>query len=343
MFINTEKTVNLFTSPKYAVIKPIIETIAQTLPHIGIAAYPDKKGISIRTKLLTNEKVFNNLKLKKAPRELMPKLAQFASKNVLFFMSGVDLYEKYKHTKRFLSQMNPQFSLLFEGVLRAKFRELFGENFDFETQFLSLMHSQYAIIIDFKDDLYPFLQFTYLTKFGSVDTNQTLTDFHDAVRSAQSRFTTKVEEVELPDGNIRKELVAVDKEEISIQKINFEGGTYFTIDNEIPDKKFSYGIVDDYLTFSTHEGGMKSILSNKNQTHPNLSENEDFRDSVLFQFSPAESYGFVNFSKLGSALEFLSEKSSPIGNFLKSIIRTATFARKVIPGEVILSAILFAR
>ena len=342
-YVNSKKFINLTSySPKYTMFKPILDTIAQTLPTIGIAVSADKKGLIVQTKLLS-ENTFSPPDIKIDPTKTMPLMAQYASKDILFFMNGVDLFNKYNDTKKFLSKINPQFSLIFDGLLRARFKELFGDDFDFEEQFISLMHGKYAALIDFEDDLYPFIHFTFLTEFGNKNPEKDLSELHEAIKTAQSQFTTKTEEIELPDGTKRKELVSVTKEEISIEKVTLQEDSYFTVSDSESKKKFSYGFLDNYFIFSTHEDGIKSVLSNKNQTHPNLSENEDFRESVLFQFSPSNSYGFINSTKLRSTIEYLSEQPVKIASLLKGNFRTVVFARKVYENVVLIKTLFFAR
>lgn len=343
IYVNTKKFINIASySPKYATFKPILDTVAQTLPTIGMTVVANEKGIVLQSKFLSQNN-FQLVNAKDDPIKNMPILAQYASKDILFFTNGSDLFNKYKETKEFLSKINPQFSLIFDGLLRAKFKELFGENFDFEKQFISFMHGKYAILIDFEDDLYPFMHFTFLTEFGGEETEKILSEFHEAIKTAQSQFTTKVEEITLPDGTIRKELVSVNKDDISIETIQHQNDKYFTVNNGEAQKKFSYGFIDDYFIFSTHEDGIRSVLSNKNQTHPNLSENEDFRESILFQFSPSHSYGFINASKLVSSIEYLSEKPVKMTSLLKENFRTAVFARKVLQDMIIVKTIFFSR
>ena len=90
------------------------------------------------------------------------------------------------------------------------------------------MHGQYAILIDFEDVLYPFLDFTLITGFGNADVDQNLNRLNDAIHFAQSHFASKVEKVTLPDGTMREELIAIEPEKIPIQKVDFENMEYFT-------------------------------------------------------------------------------------------------------------------
>ena len=135
----------------------------------------------------------------------------------------------------------------------------------------------------------------------------------------------------------------MEKEEIAIEKIYFQEDSYFTVSDTDSKKKFTYGFIDNYFVFSTHEDGIKSVLSNKNQTHPNLSENEDFRESILFQFSPSNSYGFVNSAKLGSTIEYLSEQPIKFASFMKENFRTTIFARKVLENVILVKTLFFPR
>lgn len=335
----------LARSDQFAKYQPLFEAFSQTIPATGITMNLEEKGLMVESKFLTHEGVFSEREIRKSENHVIPDLSKYAPNDVLFFVNGSDLYVKYLHTKNFLSDLNQQFPVIFDGILRAQSREIFGEEFDFEKDFLAKMRGQYAFLIDFEDTLYPFLDFTFLTGFGGTDKEQDLSHFHEAIHFAQTRFTPKIEKIELADGTIREELVSAKPEEVPIRKVEFEGREYFTAQNPVSDKKFSYGFIDKYFVFSTHESGIKSVISVAEKKSSNLAKNVDFRDSVLFRFSPSESYGFVNFTKMVRGLELLTKLDSDSlwGRFWKSNIRNVTFARKVFPGEVFIKAIFFAR
>lgn len=346
IYFNTEKLKTvLLPSEKFKQYQPMFEAFSITIPRVGMVMNVDKKGLVFESKFETHKSVFSPNEVQKAPNKTIPELAKYSPKNTLFFINGSDLYAKYLHTKSFLSELNEQFPIIFDGVLRAQSREIFGEEFDFENDFLAKMRGQYAFLIDFENSLYPFLDFTFLSGFGGVDKEQNLSQFHEAIHYAQTRFAPKMQTVELPDGTEREELISAQPEEVPIRKVEYENQEYFTAQNLSSDKKFSYGFVGNNFVFSTHEDGIKSVISVSEKTRSNLAENSDFRDSVLFRFSPSESYGFINFSKLVSGIELLSQQKSESfwAQLLKLNIRNITFARKVFPGEVFFKAIIFAR
>ncbi|MCF7830923.1 DUF3352 domain-containing protein [Candidatus Gracilibacteria bacterium] len=346
LFIDSEKLVDLLASAEsFSARKPLLEAFSQTLPALGIRAKLKNKGLFLQGKVLSEEGVFQEREISRSDN-LMPQLAQFAPRDTLFFMNGSDLYEKYLHTKDFLEAFHPQFSLIFDGLLRANSRQLFGEKFDFEQDFLALMHGQYAVILDFQNALEPFVNFTLITGFGSPDNEQNLSQIKDVIHFAQGQFSAEVKEIELPDGTTREELVATDTKNIPIEKVDYQGQTYFTVQNKSAQgKEFSYAFAEGYFIFSTHEQGIISVLSaylNKDS----LAENEDFRKSVLFGFSPSESYGFFNFAKFSAALELLysgDQRGDLLSEFLRTNLRNLSFARKVFPTEIFWTGQLFGR
>jgi len=347
LFADTQKALDiLLMSGNLQAQKPMMEVLSQTLPALGVRAKLDKTGIQLDSKILTREGVFAGKRVERGENKTLPELAQFASQNALFFMNGADIHAKYLHTKEFLSSFHPQFAVVFDGVLRGLSRQIFGEKFDFEKDFLSQMHGQYALILDFPDVLSPFVNFTLITGFGEGDTEQNISHLHDALRFAQGQFSAESREVKLPDGSMREELVAVPSQELPIKKKEFNGATYFTFDSPSDqNKKFSYGFLEGYFIFSTHEDGLKSVISAYGGE--NLAKNQDFRDSVLFRFSPSESYGFLNYTKLSSVFELLgadkTEENTVWSFFAHANVRNLVFARKVFPSEIFWTAILFKR
>lgn len=348
VYFSSEKFVNVVEqqNPEY---KPLFDVVSQTLPAGMMSMREEKGNMALHMNIHTVEGVFASNRKEKRPRQTLPALAQFAPKDVLFFMNGIDIAYKYEHTKTFLSQFHPQFALLFEGIMRAESSRLLGDDFDFEKDFLSHLSGQYATIVHG----FPQPYMTLVSDVRVVDRDEVLSQFHKAVHQAQTQFSTKTQVVELPDGTTREELVALDPREVSIEKKEFEGIEYFVAQSVSAEQQFSYGIVENYFVFSSHEEGLQSVIASYKGLGEHLGENADFRESVLFGFSPSESYGFVHLAgwrEMFQSLQGLlsetegevSDSSGMITSFLEGA-RTATFARKVYPNQVIVDMLLFAR
>ena len=333
---------------------PFLKALSNTIPAGGITLAVEKDGLNLSSKFLTTKGVFSKNLLKKTPKEIIPELAKYAPQDVLFFMNGYDLPAKYQHTKSFLQKTNPQLALIFEGILRAEFKKLLGENFDFQTDFLEKTHGQYALIFNFAEDsAEPFTYFTLITKFAegtSAENNELL---QKIIKDAQQLYSTKIAEKKLPDGTIRQELVLADPDEIKIVENSANSWKYFTAETEtndesaLPQQKFSYGFINNFLVFSNHEQGVKDAFSAFTEKI-NLTQNEDFRESVLFKFPASESYGFVNTNKLAKLKKISrdlnndEETSLNFAGFWKKF-RNISFARKTFSDYSILQAIFKQR
>ena len=298
-----------FLGEKYIAQEPLFRALSDTVPALGITLNLEKDRTLIDAKFVTTDGVFSAEQLKNTPNELLPQMAQFSPRDTFFFMNGNDLYAKFLHTRSFLSDLHPQFSVVFDGLLRAEFRNIFGPEFDFEKDFLSQMRGQYALIFDFEDAASPTPYFTLVTGFGNADTEANLETLHHVIRSAQSQVATEIVEKKLADGSTREELVAVDPRSVEIRKKQEEEHTYFTATSPANEganstRKFSYGFLDGQLIFSSHERGVANIMRAFDTENGNLAQNEDFRQSVLFDFASAESFGYVNFSKLRTLIDF---------------------------------------
>jgi hypothetical protein len=342
-----------FLGEKYVAQEPLFRALADTIPSVGITLNLEKDRTLIDAKFVTKEGVFSAEQLRNTPNELLPQMAQFSPRDTLFFMNGNDLYAKFLHTREFLSDLHPQFSVVFDGLLRAEFRNIFGSEFDFEKDFLSQMHNQYALIFDFEDTASPLPYFTLITGFGSADMEKNAQILHHVIRSAQSRVATEIVEKKLADGSIREELVAVDPQTVEIRKKTEDENTYFTATSPengtaSSTRKFSYGFLDGQLIFSSHERGVANIMHAFNTENANLSQNEDFRQSVLFDFASAESFGYINFSKLRNMLDLsqsLIAGDTPETNWSSLVqpFRNFSFSRKSSPRATYFSGVLRRR
>ncbi len=342
-----------FLGEKYIAQEPLLRAIADTIPAMGITINLEKDRTLLDAKFVTKESVFSAEQLRNTPNELLPQMAQFSPRDTLFFMNGNDLYSKFLHTRNFLSELHPQFAVVFDGLLRAEFRDIFGPEFNFEEDFLSQMHGQYALIFDFEDATSPTPHFTLVTGFGGADMEKNAQTLHHVIRSAQSQVATEIVEKKLADGSVREELVAIDPRAVEIRKKLENEHTYFTATSPSSNvatstRKFSYGFMDGQLIFSSHERGVANVMRAFSTENSNLARNEDFRQSVLFDFAAAESFGYINFNKLRSLLDFsqtliAGDEQTTSWSSLFQPFRNVSFSRKSSPHATYFSGVLRRR
>lgn len=326
---------------------PLLQAFSRMIPSAGFSIDPEQGSVRILTKFLTHPGIHNTQEIQKTPGQTLPEISLYSPQAPLFFINGAEIYSQYQHTRDFLASLHPQFSAVFEGLIRAQSGRIFGQDFDFDADFLAHMHGQYGIILDFENDLFPFVSFTFVTGYGGADIEQNLSRLHSAIRHAQGHFVPTVETVELPDGTERRELVAVRPEDIPIRVVESEAGTYYTAESDREGEKFSYGFLGNRLVFSSHEVGLQKVYNAFTNPDVSLNANEDFRSSVLWRYAPSQSYGAVQISKLLPALDLLwpedPEHPRTMISLLGEALRSATFARRSAEGAVYWQVTLFGR
>lgn len=321
------------------------QAMAEAVPALGLSLVEQDDFVQLYSKALTHDGIFFQETVARDQAEIIPELVQFVPHDTAFFINGINLPEKYNQLKVFLTELNPQYEIIFSGLIRAQVRELFGRDFDLQKDLLSKMHGQYALILDWDRDGVSAPYLTFLTGFGGRDKEQSLSDLHTAIHKVQSRFVPEIQEVELPDGTVRRELVSQDPDEIPIRKVEFaQNEYYYTTDLDNTDKKFAYGLLGEVFMFSSHEKGLQRILAAKQGETPSLAQQQQFRESVMFRFSPSESYGFLKmtrFTEMPLAQNILSAEQSPMLDLILSSLSDVTFSRKVYPGEIFWSALFW--
>ena len=346
-FVNIPQIVDdLGDSPEVKSQKPLYEAFSKSILGLAIGGRSKPDGISFNAKFLTHEGVFHKDFLELSSPEIVPRLARNVPNDIQFFMNGIDMYAKYNHTKSFLSSLHPQFSVIFEGLLRAQSRRFFGEGFDFEKQLLSKMHGQYAWFYDRTDD--ENRDFGFISRFGGNDKEQTLSDFQEGIRRVQARFAPVLEEVELPDGTIRQEFVSLTAEEIGVDEISVGKYKFFSVMNPVSGGKIVYGFLDDNFLLATSQALVSEIVKATDSDQGALSDNVDFRKSIISHYPPSESYGFMGTKELISFFNLIrseatSETLPVFMEFLNKQFRNVTFARRVYPTEVFFFITLFQR
>lgn len=319
-------------------LAPFARGLGRSTPQLALALSVKDQTLQGDAKLITDQAVFDpNQVTTKPSNQTIPDLAYLTPKNVLFFQNGHNLYAKYQHTKNYLNELDPQLSLVFEGLIRAQAETWFGTDFDFETEFLELIQGPYAFVLDFSQGL----EIGFVTQLGQEQDPESLKTL---IQKAQARFTPVTESVELPDGTTREELVAQDPANLPIIESEINGHQYYNAQATDGQVNFSYAQVGDYWVMANRANLIRKIINVKQDQTNSLAFNQDFRQSVLYDFSTAEVYGFLNGAKLNQLDLYWQEISTaPTPTWLKTFgdWRNLVFAKSVFPEAIFFKLRLF--
>lgn len=332
-------------APNLAVYQPLITAFGQAIPTLGLTAKSiDESILKLNAQFQLAMTQPADTLTPALKNTTIPDLAHFAPNQVMFFLNGQELYGRYQHTKNFLKELNPQFELIFDGLIRAQVERWLGETADLEKDLLAKIQGPYAIMLDYNEGI----DWLFITESQVGET------LENQIRTAQGRFAPKVETVELPDGTIREELVAAPPEAIKINEVTHQGWTYsVTQSASLNQGELAFLQQGKYFLIASNRDLLESALEAKKSDTASLANNNDFRQAVLYRLGQAESFGFINVNKLKKAIEPLSE--TPLESsedeaeaafawwqeILRLPLRNIIFSRRVEAESVMVNWLLF--
>jgi len=358
-YIDHTKALSWISSTEYESYFPVLEALAKNIPASAGSFSFKENELLFSGRAISSEKIFLSRRLENTiTKGSIPPLAMYAPKDTKFFVTGVGLREKYEHTKGFLHELDPQFALIFESAIRAKTKEVFGEEFDFEKNFLSKTEGNYALIFDREAD-FPFLRFSLITGIKRKELETNMENFKNEIKTLQGKFTPKVQEVKLLDGSTREEIVAMPKEEVVLEEEVINGTSLWkTKVNGDKQKNLSFVFLNQNLGISLYDSALKKIILNE-KNGENFEKNENFVKSVFFYFPPAETYGFWKFQKSTQFRDIISAfktktqtislepENESLGkkgiNLLFSEFDSVAFSKRVFAHEIIWNAVFFEK
>ena len=343
LYVNLEDYLStLISDERFAVYGPMLSALGQTFTDLGLVAENDENQWQVNSQFVLSDEVKGKMEAAgKIKNTTVPDLAHYSPSQPLLFINGQDLNQRYLYTKMLLAELNPQFELIFDGLLRAQVTRWLGEGVDFEKDVLQAIDGPYSLTFDYNKGL----NWLFVTE------GQAGKDIQDLIKTAQGQFSPRVETVELPDGTTREQLVAVPGSAVEIETVTANGFTYSkTSSSGLNQGKMAFINQGQYFLLASNSDLLESALTASSSENASLATNEDFRKAVLFKLGKAESFVFLNQDKLKKALEPLivleEEVSAASGpswwqEITKLPIRNLILSRRVETGKVMVKWLFF--
>lgn len=278
-------------------ISPLLNGLIDVTPAIVVTANTKKKRFQLQLRLISNKK---NDQINLQPLNT-PELANFSPDKPILFFTGQDLRAHHQKTNKFLSNLHPQFSDIFNGILQAQAEKTFGKNFDVKADLLSQLSGQYALIIESNlPNQTP--NFTLISEFGRSDTAAKIAQFQEALRFAQSKSTARVITVDIPGGREQKQAVNISTAELIVNELPLTHGSVYEVANTNLGTTIYFGFRDQYMLLSTSPSSIHKIFG---AAYKPLTENPNFRKTILFEHNPAESYGYISLEEAKKAFDYV--------------------------------------
>jgi len=224
------------------------------------------------------------------------------SKALAGYIGGSDLSAEWQNTLESLSQMNPTYGIILEGILRAQTNKIFGEE------------------VSLSDDLYPLFEGEYALAFENLDKGQLgvklilkhtdrafadikLKKLQAGFRMLAAQFSPRVKSVTLPDGTESKEMVA-DASRLKETDETYQGSDLHCLEVADSPMGFCTAITDDLVILGNNLASIKETIDLTITPKFALSQSQSFRQSLSNLSAVSDE---ISFFDLGNALPLLSQ------------------------------------
>lgn len=274
----------------------ILEPLKYAIHNAAFTVEKDQEGFKFNTFVNLNKDL---LSLSHGKSE--KKFAYALTDNILddgvgMYMGGADLESEWLNTLDTISNLNPAYGIIMEGILRAQANDIFGAQ------------------VDLRNDLYPLFQGEYAVSVGTDKVGKTVSLIlsHDDREFAEKKmeklsqgfkflagkFAPKVAVVTLPDGTESRELVPDDGKMETTQE-TVKGYTVNCTEISGTDIGFCYTVTDKIIMITNSKNRLMNTINSPDA--PMLSGNASFRKTLanLSKVNDEVTYmDFDQFSKL---------------------------------------------
>ena len=279
---------NLTFSDNLAV-NSIIEPLKHAIRHVAFTVRKDQEGFHFNTFLNLNKDLLS-LDRGESTGKFGYELTNYILEDgVALYIGGANLEAEWLNTLETISNLNPAYGVILEGMVRAQANEIFGAQ------------------VDLRNDIYPLFQGEYALAVGTGEVGRTVSlilshdnrDFAEkkleklsqGFRFLAAKFAPKVVVVELPDGTQSRELVP-DSGKLESTEEKVDGYLVNCVEVSGTAAGFCYTVTDEIIM----------ITNNKER----LLETLDLNSAELLSDSPSFRTTIANLSKISDEVSYVN-------------------------------------
>jgi len=213
-----------------------------------------------------------------------------------FYLGGADLSAEWQNTLETISEMNPAYGIILEGMVRAKVEKIFGNGISLRNDIYPLLEGEYALSLSSRNDETIGVQ--VLLKHNDRDfVGIKLDKLRKGFGLLAAQFSPKVKVVILPDGTESRELVA-DPDRLIETKEEYEGYQINCTEVEESTYGFCYTVTDELMIIGNHIGNIKKTLDATKSSDFVLSGYQPFRETLSHLSKVKDEMAFIGFGQL---------------------------------------------
>ncbi len=281
-----------------AAISNIIEPLKHTINHFAFTVRKNPGGFHFNTFLNLNQ---NLLSLQEDGKGgFAYELTDYVlSDNLAFYFGGANLEAEWQNTLSTISNLNPAYGVILEGVIRAQISDIFGSEIDLRNDIYPLFEGEYAVAIGIKEGK---KEVSLILSHSDKDfVKKKLKKLSQGFRFLASKFAPKVHLVTLPDGSESRELIP-DEDSILESKESHGGYEVNCIEVSNTDSGFCYSATDELIIMTNSKESIVDIIE-LNDESTVLSQEPSFRKTLGNLSKVSDEITYINIEK---ATELLS-------------------------------------
>ncbi|MBU1018232.1 DUF3352 domain-containing protein [Patescibacteria group bacterium] len=297
-------------------LNQLIEPLKSITDHLVLTIQKEYNGFHFNTLLSLDPKL---LALKKGYTDstrFAYSLADFlGSQNLAAYIGGANLSDEWQNTLETISQLNPAYGIILEGVVRAQVSRVFGEDVSLRNDIYPLFSGEYALAFDYLENGQ--LGIRLILKhddrsFAEIKLKKLLEGF----QTLASQFAPRLKEFTLPDGTESRELV-VDPSRLKEITETYKDYEISCLDVSDSAYGFCYAITDELIIMSNHPESIKETIDLSASPRFVLSQSQSFRQALSNLSAVSDEITFIELKNLHPLLI-----NTPLGVYSQNLLKS---------------------
>ncbi len=260
------------------------------------------------------------------------------AEKLLFYMGGANLEGEWLNTLETLSQLNPAYGLIVEGLLRARAEAMFGSGVSLRNDIYPLLKGQYALALSRASD--GSLAVSLLLSHRDRDfADIKLGKLFEGFRTLAGQHTPKTLTVTLPDGTEARELVA-NPDQLAVSEGRYRGWPVRCVNIAGSSYGFCTTLSEDLIVLSNKREALEQTINLHFEPRFTLAQHQPFRQTLSNLSQVNDETSFLNVPAFAEAA---GSRLPAMGQKILQAFEAATWVKHTFDDGVSAEGFILAR
>jgi len=271
-------------------VNSIIEPLKHAIRHVALAVRKDQEGFHFNTFLNLNKDLLSLERGESSSKFAYELTNYIPEENVALYIGGANLEAEWLNTLETISNLNPAYGVILEGMLRAQASEVFGGQVDLRNDIYPLFQGEYALSVGTGENGREIS--LILSHEDRAFAEKKLEKMAQGFRFLAAKFAPRVVSVTLPDGTESRELVP-DSGKLESTEETIDGYSIHCIEISDTAAGFCYAATDEIVMMTNSKKRLLQTIDLSKTTL--LSNSASFRKRIANVSKVSDEVTYVNF------------------------------------------------